>query len=78
MVKKGVIIKQSYHIKGERIMRKNLMLIVAILLTLISVIFLLIGIWRNNNTTKIVGFILIAITGFVNILRGLDRWDKGK
>lgn len=59
-------------------MRKNSMLIVAILLTLISAIFLLIGIWANNNTVKILGLILIVITNFFNFLRAADRWDKGK
>lgn len=59
-------------------MRKNLLMIVTILFALASAIILLVGIWKNNNSVKIVGFILIVVIGLANFIRGLGRWDRSK
>lgn len=59
-------------------MRKKLILIVTILFALASAIILLVGIWKNNNSVKIVGFALMIIIGLGNFIRGVGRWDRSK
>jgi uncharacterized membrane protein YiaA len=82
MIRKGFE-RQVKHCKmlrnsAEEIMKKKVILLMAICLFVLSVIFLLIGLWEDNNTARIVGFILLAISNLLNIARGFSRWNDGK
>lgn len=59
-------------------MRNKIMLLISIFLFIISVIISLIGIREDNNSVKIVAFILMAIVALLNIVRAINRWGEGK
>jgi hypothetical protein len=56
-------------------MRKKLLLKISILLFKIALIVSLISLFKNNNTTKSIGFIFLAVFILFNIINGLKSWD---
>ncbi|AJA47069.1 hypothetical protein CPAST_c09690 [Clostridium pasteurianum DSM 525 = ATCC 6013] len=54
-------------------MRKNLILIVSIILFVVAIIFL----WEDNNTVRTIGLVILIIVNLVNIIRGLvNIWHE--
>lgn len=59
-------------------MKKIIILSLTIFLLIVSAVILIFGAMKNNNTARIVGYILLAIVSILNIVSGFIRWDEGK
>ncbi|MCT8977225.1 hypothetical protein N4T77_11485 [Clostridium sp. CX1] len=59
-------------------MKNNILFTITIIFLLISVIIILIGGYENNYLLMIIGNLLGVVTGILNCIRRLKKWNEDK
>ena len=58
-------------------MRKNLMLIISILMIIITIAFIVIGRHENSNTARNIGGAILIMANILNLFREFKRMKNG-